>query len=262
MNSSLPVSAPIRLLLIEDDVKMSDLIRETLGREGMEAHPVYDGENGLLRAQSGEYPLVLLDVMLPGIGGLEVLRRLRASGTPGAMVPVLMLTARGDELDKVLGLEMGADDYLPKPFSTRELTARIRAILRRSEARQAPLDAAGSETQANAKRVRVGDVELDSAAREAKRAGERLDLTGAEFDLLAVLLQNAGEIVTREVISQTALGRQLMPYDRSIDVHISNLRRKIGPDARGGERIKAVRGVGYIYAVIRDETPEQNRNEP
>ncbi len=252
MDFSLPVSAPVRLLLIEDDVKMSDLIREALAREGMDAHPIYDGENGLLRAQSGEYPLVLLDVMLPGMGGLEVLRRLRASSTPGALVPVLMLTARGDELDKVLGLEMGADDYLPKPFSTRELTARIRAILRRSELRSETKSAPQSER--DSKIIAVGDLELDMAAREAQRAGQRLDLTGAEFDLLHALLQNAGEIVTREVISQTALGRQLMPYDRSIDVHISNLRRKLGPDARGGERIKAVRGIGYIYTKIRNGT--------
>ncbi len=240
---------------------MSDLIRETLGREGMEAHPVYDGENGLLRAQSGEYPLVLLDVMLPGIGGLEVLRRLRASGAPGARVPVLMLTARGDELDKVLGLEMGADDYLPKPFSTRELVARIRAILRRSETRNAPSNSTKNEVEAHSKRVRLGDLEIDGGAREARRAGQVLDLTGAEFDLLAVLLQSAGEIVTREVISQSALGRQLMPYDRSIDVHISNLRRKLGPAAHGGERIKAVRGAGYIYARSRDETEGETRRE-
>ena len=250
MESSLPVSAPLRVLLIEDDVKMSDLIRETLRREGMDAHPVYDGENGLERAQNGNFAIVLLDVMLPGIGGLEVLRRLRASGGPNAALPVLMLTARGDELDKVLGLEMGADDYLPKPFSARELVARIRAILRRSE-KSAP---ALPNAHENDKTLRVGDLELDAAAREAKRGGTRLDLTGAEFDLLHALLKSAGEIVTRETISQTALGRQLMPYDRSIDVHISNLRRKVGPDARGNERIKAVRGVGYILAKIRDDS--------
>lgn len=227
---------------------MSDLIRETLRREGMDAHPVYDGENGLEHAQNGDFAIVLLDVMLPGIGGLEVLRRLRASGGPNATLPVLMLTARGDELDKVLGLEMGADDYLPKPFSARELVARIRAILRRSER---PILAKTPESD---KILRVGDLELDAAARAAKRGAVRLDLTGAEFDLLHALLKNAGEIVTRETISQTALGRQLMPYDRSIDVHISNLRRKLGPDANGQERIKAVRGVGYIFAKIRDES--------
>ncbi len=246
MEQSLPVSSPLRVLLVEDDIKMSDLIREILGREGMDAHPVYDGENGLLRAQSGDYALVLLDVMLPGIGGLEVLRRLRASGPLGSRLPVLMLTARGDELDKVVGLEMGADDYLPKPFSSRELVARIRAILRRSEG-QRPAPSPSTD-----KILRVGDLEIDAGTREAKREDVRLDLTGAEFDLLSVLLRAAGEIVTRETISQVALGRQLMPYDRSIDVHISNLRRKIGADARGQERIKAVRGVGYIYALSRD----------
>ncbi len=246
MEQSLSISSPLRVLLVEDDAKMSDLIREILGSEGMDTHPVYDGENGLQRAQSGDYALVLLDVMLPGIGGLEVLRRLRASGPLGARLPVLMLTARGDELDKVLGLEMGADDYLPKPFSSRELVARIRAILRRSE-HSAPQTSGPPD-----KTLRVSDLELDPGAREAKRGGARLELTGAEFDLLGVLLRAAGEIVTRETISQVALGRQLMPYDRSIDVHISNLRRKLGPDARGQERIKAVRGVGYIYTLSRE----------
>ncbi len=250
MENSLPVSAPLRVLLVEDDVKMSELIRETLRREGMDAQPVHDGENGLARAQSGDYAIVLLDVMLPGIGGLEVLRRLRASGEIGARMPVLMLTARGDEVDKVLGLEMGADDYLPKPFSSRELVARIRALLRRSELSGTPQSVVPDSNKV----MRTGDIELDASAREARRGGDLLDLTSAEFDLLHVLIKSAGEIVTRETISQAALGRQLMPYDRSIDVHISNLRRKIGLDSRGAERIKAVRGTGYIYAKTRDET--------
>ena len=250
MENSLPVSAPLRVLLVEDDIKMSELIRETLRREGMDAQPVHDGENGLAQAQSGEYAIVLLDVMLPGIGGLEVLRRLRASGEVGARMPVLMLTARGDEVDKVLGLEMGADDYLPKPFSSRELVARIRALLRRSELSGAPQTATSNAH----KIMRIGDIELVASAREARRGGDLIDLTSAEFDLLHVLIKSAGEIVTRETISQAALGRQLMPYDRSIDVHISNLRRKIGLDSRGAERIKAVRGIGYIYAKTRDET--------
>ncbi len=230
-----------RVLLVDDDVELCDLLTEYLRREGMTCDVVHDGEAGVSRARSGDYDIAVLDVMLPGIGGFEVLRRVRAGGGAGAHLPILMLTARREEVDRVLGLEAGADDYLIKPFSPRELVARLRAILRR--ARSEP------EAEAAPRRLfRVGDLELDGAAREVRRGGERVELTGAEFDLLEVLLRAAGEIVTREVISKVALGRQLLPYDRSIDVHISNLRRKIGPDARGAERIKAIRGIGYIYA--------------
>jgi two-component system response regulator CpxR len=237
MNTPTP---SLRVLLIDDDTELCDLLTEYLRREGMASHVVHDGEAGVASAQSGNYDIAVLDVMLPGIGGFEALRRLRASGGAGARLPILMLTARREEVDRVLGLEAGADDYLIKPFSPRELVARLRAISRRAR----------SEPEAETPRRiwRVGDLELDGAAREVRRGGELVELTGAEFDLLEVLLRAAGEIVTREVISTTALGRQLLPYDRSIDVHISNLRRKIGLDARGAERIKAVRGIGYIYA--------------
>ncbi len=229
------------VLIVDDDVKLGDLVREYLKREGMEAHLVHDGEAGVARAGSGDYSIVVLDVMLPGIGGFEVLRRLRAGGGVGAKVPILMLTARGDELDRVLGLEMGADDYLAKPFSPRELVARLRAILRRAQGQQ--------QAQATLQKVlRVDDLELDSGARGVKRDGKKVDLTGAEFDLLHLLLQSAGKIVSREEISRVALGRELMPFDRAIDVHVSNLRRKIGPAADGSERLKAVRGVGYLFA--------------
>ncbi|HEX8464260.1 MAG TPA: response regulator transcription factor [Abditibacterium sp.] len=240
-------AATTRVLLVDDDVKLCELLQESLRREGMESKAIHDGGRGLEAAQSGAYAIVVLDVMLPGLGGFEVLRRLRASGGEAARLPVLMLTARGDELDKVLGLELGADDYLPKPFSARELAARLRAILRRTEAHSEV-----SASSAARKIVRVADLELDGASREVTRGGARVELTGAEFDMLDALLRAAGEIVTREAISQTALGRALMPYDRSIDVHISNLRRKIGPDAAGRERIKSVRGVGYIYVKPSD----------
>lgn len=234
-DSTLPV------LIVDDDIKLGDLVREYLKREGMEAHLVHDGEAGVTRAGSGDYSIVVLDVMLPGIGGFEVLRRLRAGGGAGAKVPILMLTARGDELDRVLGLEMGADDYLAKPFSPRELVARLRAILRRAQGQQ--------QGQAAPQKVlRVDDLELDSGARSLKRDGKKVELTGAEFDLLHLLLQSAGKIVSREEISRVALGRELMPFDRAIDVHVSNLRRKIGPADDGGERLKAVRGVGYLFA--------------
>jgi len=232
---SLPV------LIVDDDIKLGDLVREYLRREGMEAHLIHDGEAGVTRAGSGDYSIVVLDVMLPGIGGFEVLRRLRAGGGAGSRVPILMLTARGDELDRVLGLEMGADDYLAKPFSPRELVARLRAILRRAQS-----GAASSET--GGKTLQIDDLELDAGARSAKREGKRLELTGAEFDLLHLLLQSAGKIVSREEISRSALGRELLPFDRAIDVHVSNLRRKIGPAQDGSERLKAVRGVGYLFA--------------
>ena len=241
MQQPLPVTSPLRVLLVEDDVKMSDLIREVLGREGMDADPVYDGENGLARAQSGQYALVLLDVMLPGIGGLEVLRRLRSSGTLGARLPVLMLTARGDELDKVLGLEMGADDYLPKPFNPRELAARLRAILRRAHG--GPNEAAPRE------KFEVGDVELNLAARTLRRGGEKVELTGLEFDLMTAFLREAGRVVPREQIFRDVFGRKLLPGDRSIDTHVSNLRRKLGSHPDGSDRFKNLRGVGYGYTL-------------
>jgi len=238
------------VLIIDDDIELTELVAEYLRREGMEARAVHDGESGTKLALSGEFSVVVLDVMLPGIGGFEVLRRIRADQGAGARLPVLMLTARGDEVDRVLGLELGADDYLPKPFSSRELVARIRAILRRSQNESA----AGAVQTSSGKRPRlsVGDLELDAATREVLRNGEPLDLTSTEFDLLDVLLSAAGDIVTRETISKAALGRRLMPFDRSIDVHISNLRRKLGPNQRGAERIKAVRSVGYIYAEAAD----------
>jgi two-component system response regulator CpxR len=237
----------MRVLLVDDDTELGELIGELLRREGMESHIVHDGESGVARALSGEYAIVVLDVMLPGIGGFEVLRRIRAAGGAGAQLPVLMLTARREEVDRVLGLEAGADDYLVKPFSPRELVARLRAILRR--ARVEPSSTIEDETlKLQRERVlRIGDLKLDPAARETWRDSERIELTSAEFDLLETLLRSAGAIVSRQTISRAALGRDLMPFDRSIDVHMSNLRRKLGPDPRGGERIKAVRGVGYIY---------------
>ena len=229
--------------MIDDDVKLTALVAEYLTREGMEVEVVHDGEQGLERARAGAPALLVLDVMLPGLSGLDVLRQLRGGNDAASRLPVLMLTARGDELDKVLGLELGADDYLPKPFSSRELAARLRALLRRSHLETAPENAPD-----DGRVVRVGDVELDSAARCVKRGAEVLTLTSGEFDMLELLLRRAGEVVTRETISEKALGRMLLPQDRSIDVHMSNLRRKLGNDDAHRERIKAVRGVGYLYA--------------
>jgi two-component system, OmpR family, response regulator CpxR len=227
-----------RVLVVDDDVELCDLVKEFLQPEGLQVEAVHNGNRGLERALSGEHALVVLDVMLPGMNGLDVLRKLRASST----VPVLLLTARGQDVDRIVGLELGADDYLPKPFNPRELVARIRAILRRTRG-EAP------EKQAPQSSVRVGDVELNPATRTVLRGGEAVDLTAVEFNLLDVLLREAGRVVTRDELAKIALGRLFSPYDRSIDMHISKLRKKLGEDGKGGERIKTVRGVGYIYAA-------------
>ena len=225
-----------QILIIDDDVALCELVTEYLEPLGFEIETVHRGDTGVERALSGHHALIVLDVMLPGLNGFEVLRRIRAE----SKIPVLMLTARGDDVDRIVGLEIGADDYLPKPFNPRELTARIRAILRRSLEKPA----AGTVT----KKLSVGDVELDSGTRTVQRAKENVELTAVEFDLLEKLLRAAGSIVTREELSKDVLGRSSSPFDRSIDMHISNLRKKLGHQFGPGERIKTVRGVGYIYA--------------
>jgi two-component system response regulator CpxR len=227
-----------RVLVVDDDVELCELVKEFLEPEGLQVEAVHNGNRGLERALSGEHALVVLDVMLPGMNGLDVLRKLRASSS----VPVLLLTARGQDVDRIVGLELGADDYLPKPFNPRELVARIRAILRRTRGEAA-------ERQAPQSSVKVGDVELNPATRTVLRGGEAVDLTAVEFNLLDVLLREAGRVVTRDELAKIALGRMFSPYDRSIDMHISKLRKKLGEDGKGGERIKTVRGVGYIYAA-------------
>jgi two-component system response regulator CpxR len=224
------------VLIVDDDVELCRLLVERLGTEGFTIECVHSGPHGLQRALSREHALVVLDLMLPGMGGLDVLRRLRAQSP----VPVLILTARGDEVDRILGLEIGADDYVPKPFNPRELIARIRAILRRTAVVSAP-----------SAPLIAGDLRLHSAAREAWLNGVVLDLTSVEFTLLEALVRSAGQTLTREQLTETVLGRKLGAFDRVIDVHVSNVRRKLGP-ARSGERIKAVRGVGYLL-VSRDE---------
>lgn len=225
-----------RVLIIDDDVELCELVEEYLKPEGFEVEAVHEGEKGLERALSGDHVLVVLDLMLPGMNGLEVLRKLRGESS----IPVLILTARGDDVDRIVGLEIGADDYLPKPFNPRELLARIRAILRRV---QAPSSGQGAD-----EKIAVGDVELDPAARTVQRAGEAVELTSVEFALLEALMRAAGQVVTREQLAQGVLGRRFMPFDRSIDMHVSKLRRKLGDPPGGGERIKTIRGVGYIFA--------------
>ncbi len=233
-----PVSeGPADILVIDDDVELCELLTEYLGAEGFRVEAVHDGRAGLERAGQGDHALVVLDVMLPGHSGFEVLRRLRES----SQVPVVMLTARGQDVDRIVGLEMGADDYLAKPFNPRELVARNRAIQRRLER----TDVGPGEV------LSVGDVSLMVAARTVLRAGEEVALTSAEITLLEVLLRAAGSVVSREDLSHRVLGRRFSPYDRSIDVHVSNLRKKLGASTSGRERIKTVRGHGYLYALER-----------
>ena len=226
-----------KVLIIDDDEELCDLVSEYLTVEGFNTTSVHDGQTGLEAALSGAYDLAILDVMLPKLNGFDVLRNLRERSG----LPVLMLTARGDDMERIVGLEIGADDYLPKPFNPRELVARLRAILRRAsndEAEQAP-----------AERIAIDDLELSSSSRSVKRGGEELPVTSVEFDLLLALLREAGSVVKKEVLSETVLERRLSPYDRSLDMHISNLRKKLGSRPDGSERIKTVRSVGYIYTV-------------
>ncbi len=228
-----------QILIIDDDTALCELVTEYLEPLGFQIESVHRGDAGAERALAGDHSMVVLDVMLPGLNGFEVLRRIRAE----SKVPVLMLTARGDDVDRIVGLEIGADDYLPKPFNPRELVARIRAILRRAKSDE-PAD------RTRAKLLTVGDVELNMGTRVVYRSGKAVELTAVEFDLLEKLLRSAGHIVTREELSKEVLGRSVSPFDRSIDMHISNLRKKLGHQFGDIERIKTVRGVGYIYAQV------------
>jgi two-component system, OmpR family, response regulator CpxR len=225
-----------RILVIDDDVELCSLVSEYLEAEGFQVECAHNGETGLERAQSGEHVLAVLDVMLPGMNGFDVLRRVRDT----SRVPVLLLTARGQDVDRIVGLEIGADDYLPKPFNPRELVARIRAILRRTKNGERP----GAPPEI----LRVGDVELDPATRTVRQGGNPVELTSVEFNLLEVLLREAGRVVTRERLVNAVLSRKFSPFDRSIDMHVSKVRKKLGDSEGAPEHIKTVRGVGYIFA--------------
>lgn len=226
-----------KVLIIDDDEELCDLVSEYLTVEGFETHAVHDGQSGLDSALGGQFDLAILDVMMPKLNGFEVLRGLREKSE----LPVLMLTARGDDMERIVGLENGADDYLAKPFNPRELVARLRAILRRTST---------DTTSALNERVSVDDLEMVPTARSVKVDGEDLALTSVEFDLLKVLVQSAGTIVRKEDLSEKVLERSLSPYDRSLDMHISNLRKKLGLRKDGSDRIKTIRSVGYIYTVV------------
>ncbi|MBI1826582.1 MAG: response regulator transcription factor [Planctomycetes bacterium] len=233
----------MRLLIIDDDRELCELLADYLGSAGFEVEATRQAEDGVRRALSGRYEMAILDVMLPEMDGFEVLRRIRAHSD----LPILMLTARGEDIDRIVGLEVGADDYLPKPFNPRELVARLRAVLRRTPTGRGQR-AAPDERAA----ICVGDVELDPSARFVRCGQREIALTATEFALLEKLLRVAGAVVSRDDLSKSVLGRSCAPYDRSIDVHVSNLRRKLGAGRGGGERIQSIRGAGYVYVMPRE----------
>lgn len=222
----------IPVLLVDDDVALTSMLAQYLRREGFDAHAVHDGESAVVAAASGRYAIAVLDVMMPGVSGMDVLRRIRAD----SRLPILMLTARGDNIDRIVGLDMGADDYIPKPCMPGELVARLRAVLRRTM----PSDEAGA-----AKRLKLGELELMPGSRTATWQGRSLELTGTEFSLLEVLARQAGQLISRQEISRRAFGRPLERFDRRIDVHISSIRQKLGQRPDGQSWIQSVRGMGY-----------------
>jgi len=216
----------VRLLVIDDDVELCSLLKEYLQREDYNVKCVHDGRNGLDEALKGGYDLIILDVMLPGMDGFEIIKKLRAA----SRTPVVMLTARGEDVDRIIGLELGADDYLAKPFNPRELLARIKAILRRSEG------------TVNRGRIDVNGVVLDPGNRQVHVDGQPVELTTLEFDILELLMRSAGRELSRDALMESLYGRKASPFDRSIDMHVSHLRKKIA-----GNRIKTIRGVGYQF---------------
>jgi two-component system OmpR family response regulator len=221
-----------RVLLIDDDARLFELLASYLGQNGVSLTHAADGRTGLAQLDADVFEAVLLDVMMPGIDGLEVCRRIRAKSN----VPVIMLTAKGDETDRVVGLEIGADDYIAKPFSPRELLARLRAVLRRTQ------------PSAVAERLAVGDIAVDVPSREVKVSGKAAELTGIEFDILVALMRRAGRVVPRDALLSEAGRGDVVVGERTVDVHISHLRQKLGDDPREPKLIKTVRGVGYVLA--------------
>jgi two-component system response regulator CpxR len=226
-----------RLLIADDDMELCHLLRQYFEMEGMELQSLHDGNEVLPALQRATFDLLILDIMLPGQQGLDVLRQVRRTHT----TPVLMLTARGEEMDRIIGLELGADDYLPKPSSPRELVARVRSILRRSQITH--------EDKQMASVLRLVDLELNPATRQVFCAGQKIVLTGAEFSVLQELMRLPGEIIEKSDLFQRALGRRQQAFDRSLDMHISNLRKKLGTHPDGSARITAVRGAGYVLTM-------------
>ncbi|TMS82858.1 response regulator [Pseudoalteromonas sp. S554] len=225
----------MKLLMIDDDTGLCELLSEYLLSQGFEIQSVHDGEQGLKLAQANDYALILLDVMLPTLDGFEVLKQLRQT----KLTPVIMLTAKGEDFDRIFGLELGADDYIPKPFNHRELLARVKAITRRIE----HINSLNINTT---NKLLVNGVTINLAAREASIDENTLTLTGTEYEILALLCKNASQVVSKEQISEEVLGRRLASFDRSIDMHVSNIRKKIAEHIKT-ERIKTMRGSGYVF---------------
>ena len=221
------------LLLADDDTELSALLKEYFESEGFEVRLAHDGREAMGELRKPGLDLVVLDVMMPEMSGMDVLKELRKE----SRIPVIMLTARGDDMDRILGLELGADDYVPKPCNPRELLARIRAVMRRA---QAPTEHGV---------IHVDDLELNQGNRTLRKGGEAVELTSTEFSILSSLLQHRGEVVSKRDLYLSALGREPVPHDRSVDMHVSNLRRKLGPDPAGENRIETIRGIGYQYRV-------------
>jgi DNA-binding response OmpR family regulator len=221
-----------RVLIVDDDVRLYQLLAEYLGQNGVTTEHARDGHLGLVAIERGTFDAVLLDIMMPGMSGLEVLRRVREKYA----VPLLMLTAKGDETDRVVGLELGADDYISKPFSPRELLARLRAVLRRIQ------------PELGQERISVRDISVEMGSREVRRGDERVELTGLEFDLLVALMRRAGRVVPRGRLLAEAGRDDVTVSERTVDVHISHLRKKIGDDPKNPTIIKTVRGVGYVMS--------------
>ena len=223
------------ILLADDDVELNDLLKEYFESEGFDVHTAYDGAAALQRAREPGLDLMVLDIMMPKMNGMDVLKELRRD----SRLPVIMLTARGDDMDRILGLELGADDYVPKPCNPRELLARIRAVMRR-----VPV-----QVEEDHGHIVLDDLELNQGNRTLKKSGVEVELTSTEFSIMLELLQHKGEVVSKRDLYVSALGREPVPHDRSVDMHVSNLRRKLGADPRGDNRIETIRGIGYQYRV-------------
>ena len=231
------------LLMIEDDARLADMVSTYLGQSGYQVAHAGTSQAGLSSLQMHPVDLVILDLMLPDMDGLEVCRRIRALPGDLARTPVLMLTAKGDPMDRIVGLEMGADDYLPKPFEPRELLARIRAVLRRQD---------NSLAKTTTALLQFGSLEIDRDARAVTVAGQVCELTSYQFDLLVALAERAGRVLSRDQIMEAVRGRELEAFDRSIDVHMGRIRAAIEVDAKNPKRILTVRGVGYVFARQQD----------
>ncbi|OOH91305.1 DNA-binding response regulator [Pasteurellaceae bacterium 15-036681] len=235
-----------KILLVDDDIDLTELLAELLSLEGFDIHTVHNGQDALDELEFQNYDLILLDVMMPVLNGIETLKIIRQKYA----IPVLMLSARDDEIDRVLGLELGADDYLPKPFNDRELVARIKAILRRTAViKPIPLDIFPEAPEEERKPLQFGGVELHPGRQQATFEGRDLDLTGTEFALLQILMRSPGQILSRELLSIEILGKRLTPYDRAIDMHISNLRKKLPERNDDLPWFKTLRGRGYLLVT-------------